>query len=131
MEDMRITTVTELLRKHRDLSSQLLEILSPEIISYETLRNEHDRKRAELKTLEDQKTLVNVEIEKAKETAGSIIQLGKDEAQSLVNMAKTSVATKMQEVNRLLDSVKQLAIDVEKKRYNKIMDEKEKLEKAA
>lgn len=127
MKDARTETVTELLRKHRDLSSQLLELLAPEIMSYETIRAEHERKRLELRSLEDQKTLVRLEIEKAKEEAGRIIQKGKDEAEKLHAIAKNTIYERVTEANKLLDACKQFVADTEKKRYNKLRDEAEKM----
>ena len=118
MEDSRTMTVVGLLQQQRDLAIKLVEILGPEIMSYEIIRGDHERKRKEMKDLEDQKTIAKMEIEKAKESAGRIIQEGEEEKKKLVEITKNNILTKMSEASKLLENVKQFVQEMDKKRLS-------------
>lgn len=127
MADHRIEAVTKLLQEQRTLSTKLVEILAPEIMSYDMISADNERKRLESKRLDDERMLVKMEIEKSKETAGKHIQDGKDEAAKLVSVTKDNIMVKMMEANKLLDQVKEFVMEIDKKRYNKLRDSAEKM----
>lgn len=129
MIDTRIENITDLLKKMRDLSANLYEILAPEIMSYELVRADLERKRREMKDIEDQKTIAKMEIEKHKETAGKIISLAKDEAAKIQDSVKSTILKQVTQANELLDAAQKFVSEVDKKRYQKLRDDSEKAQK--
>lgn len=125
--DSRIENITKLLQDQRTLATKLVEVLSPEIMSYDMISADNERKRRENKLLDDEKLLARMEIEKAKETAGKFILEGKDEAAKLVSISKDNIMVKMIEANKLLDQVKEFVSETDKKRYMKLRDSVEKV----
>lgn len=130
--DYRGQTVTEMLRQLRDLTGKLYEILLPEIMSYEMLQADIEKKRSEMAQIEAQKATARVEIENAKQTAESIKNMAKDEAQIIIQNGKVAMIERLEKANALLASVEQFVPEMDKKRYLSMRKEAEKLaEKAA
>jgi hypothetical protein len=126
MIDGRIETVTALLKKMRDLSGQLHEILEPEIMSFEVIRGDLEKKRHDLKVLEEKKTLCIVKIDEATATAAKILETANEEAGKIIAQAKDAALSRNKESLRLMEVVKQYALDVDRKRYMKLREEAEK-----
>lgn len=126
MIDTRITSATELLRQVRDLTGQLYEILSPEIVSFEIMRGDLDRKRNDLLKTQQEKEVALIEIDTAKNTALKIKETAQEEATRIIEAGKTVMMEKMIEANKVLESCKEFALQLDKKRYMKLRDDAEK-----
>lgn len=126
MIDTRVQSVTELLRQTRDITAQLHEILAPEIVSYEIIRGDIERKRNELKKLDEDMSLAKIKIEKSNDMAKKIIETANEEAAKKIDLGNKDFTAKVSEANLLLDSCKQFALDVDKARYLKLREDAEK-----
>lgn len=127
MIDPRIETVTELLKKMKDLSGQLYEILSPEITSYEIVRGDLEKKRGEMRDIESQKLVAKMEIEQARNTVTAMKETAQEEAHKMVESGKSVMLDRVAQATKLLDACKDFAMELDKARYLKLRKDSEKL----
>lgn len=132
MIDARTGTVTDLMRQMRDIAGQLVELLGPEIVSYEIIRGDYQRKREEMAAIEAKKATVLLEIESVKASIQNIRDTAKEEANRIIEDGKATMLERLSQVNRLLAVVEQFVPEMDKKRYMALRKESDKLaEKAA
>lgn len=127
MADKRIETVTGMLKQMRDLSSQMYSLLAPEIMSYEMIRGDLQRKKDEMKKIDDQKQVALIEIEDAKQTAESIKNMAKDEAEVIIQSGKNVMMDRISKANKLLETVESFVPEMDKKRYMAMRKESDEL----
>ena len=123
----RIESLADVLKAVKKYAGDAVELLGPEIMSYDMLSADVQKQRELLKEVQNERTVVKIEIEKAKETAVSIVDTAKEESARIIENGKNVMIKRMEEGIILLDAIKEFVGDADKKRYMKLREQAEKV----